>query len=178
MTEVKLTRGAKIRAVRAIESVHTTYDEKDGLRELIAKAETKQVVISTHVHGLAVFAVRQEKDVERGTALFLAMCTYAEEAYKTKHEVTDLEKAIPVWKVYKSNILAAMRLGLNPAEFEGEYALRKAKDERIRKTVVDVGEPVRAGAMATVTSINKPRAGPAKPQTQEQITEMLTDTTI
>ncbi len=164
---VELSRAAKSRAVRAIEAVHVAYDEKDGLRDTLAKVEGQKTRVSGHIHGLAVFASQTEKDLPRAIALYLAMCAYAEEQYKTKHSVTDLEEAIPVWKVYKSNILAAMRLGINPAEYESEYALRKEKDKRNKPTLLLPP----AGAV---------RAGPqrAGPRTEEQIEELLTVTAV
>jgi hypothetical protein len=168
MSEVTLSRAAKTRAVRAIESVHALYSDQDGLAEMIQRAEDLKTRVSSQVHGLAVFAVKTEKTLERGIALYLAMCTYAEEAYKTKHGVTDLEKAIPVWKVYKSNILSAMRLDLNPAEYNSEYELRKAKNE-LTESPIQVKPPIAPATPA------KARAGPA---TEQQIEQMLSGTAV
>lgn len=127
MAEVTLSRAAKMRASRAIESVHVAYHEKDGIRQLELVLDEKRGAAARHVYALAVFASEQHTKRPQAIALFLAMCAYAEAQYKAEHEVANLKDALPTWAVFKSNILRGVReYGLNPRDHRSEGAFRIA----------------------------------------------------
>jgi len=138
-----LTRAAKNRAYRAIENVHLAFYQKGGLRDMIAAVDAAQQKISEHVFGLAVYAAKQALNPKDARELFANMCEYAEGKYKEEHAVENLADALPVWRVYKSNILRGVKLGLKPPEYETEYDFRKAVMEKVRAQLpAPVSEPI------------------------------------
>lgn len=127
-----LTRAAKQRALRAIENVHLAFYEKGGIRDTLATLNDQQEKVSEHIFGLAVYAAKQALNPADARELFTNMCEYAEDHYKKEHSVDNLADALPVWRVYKSNILRGVKLGLKPPEYDSEYEFRKAAMEKVR----------------------------------------------
>src|SRR5262245_9436235 len=112
MTE--LTATEKRRAGTAIEYTFREYTKDGGLRELQTKTDNADQTCATHIYSLAQFAVKNVKGLAAATERFQEMCGYAETGYKDKHEVQNLKDVLPVWSVYKSNIVRGMKLGLSP----------------------------------------------------------------
>jgi hypothetical protein len=79
------------------------------------------------------------------------MCSYAEEAYKTKHSVTSVREALPSWATLKSYVLRGMTLGLSPLEYDTETKFRAAAAAKIGR------EP---GAVVTAIATAIQRSGP------------------
>jgi hypothetical protein len=131
-----LSKAAKTRATNAIQNVHLAFFEKGGMRDTYEKLRDQQAGAGNHIYALAVYAAEQEKTLDKAARLFRDMCAYAEATYKQEYEVTNLEESLPVWKVYKSNILKGIRLKLSPAEYASEYELRKAVAEIERERPV------------------------------------------
>lgn len=141
-----LSRAAKTRASRAIEAVHRAYFEEGGLRDSMIKVEAQSTKVSEHIYALAKWASEQTMTPDLARAQFVTMCEYAEEKYKADHKVENLAEVLPVWRVYKSNILRGVKLGIKPAEYDTEYDYRRAVMEKVREDLPD-SSPV-AGARA------------------------------
>lgn len=126
----KLTRAAKARASKAIESVHIAYYEKGGIRDLEEKISGHRGAAAKHIFALAIYASETAKTRKEAIALFLGMCAYAEAQYKHDHEITNLKDPVaglPTWAVFKSNILRGIReFELDPCEYRSEGAFRVA----------------------------------------------------
>lgn len=132
---MQLTAVEKRRAGTAIEYTFRDYTRDGGLRELQEKTNEADQSCAGHIYSLALFSTKQSKNLEDAAVRFGDMCDYAEAGYKKKHEVENLKDVLPVWSVYKSNILRGMRLGLNPAEHATEGAFRTAVGESLRQAV-------------------------------------------
>jgi hypothetical protein len=130
-SEVKLPAVGKRLAVQAIEAVHAAYNANGGLKETLQLAETQAVGISRHIYGIAQGAAKRQKKLELAAVEFGALCAYAEASYKTKHSVENLRDVLPVWVVFKSNILRGIRQGLSPLESPNEKAFRTLTMEKI-----------------------------------------------
>lgn len=132
---MQLTAVEKRRAGTAIEYTFRDYTREGGLRELQEKTTEADQSCAGHIYSLALFATKQSKNLDAAATRFGEMCDYAEAGYKKKHEVENLKDVLPVWSVYKSNILRGMRIGLNPAEHATEGAYRTAVGESLRQSV-------------------------------------------
>lgn len=121
-----LTTAAKRKAADAIEHTHNEYIRKGGLKDLIDEAEKQGKRASTHIFALAQFAEKRLPKSQDAMAMFAGLTSYAETRYKEAHSVENLEDALPCWKVYKSTILRAWRLGLQTREYESLYDMRKS----------------------------------------------------
>ena len=146
---MELTTTIKRRAGLAIENTYTDYTKEGGVADLESKLAKAHEGCSKYIFNLAAFIVKQSDDLKDGVAQFTAVCAYAETQLKEKHKIESVKDALPVWGVYKSNILRGMRLGLDPQEFDSEGAFRAATMEEVRAAVVpenegvlDVGEPL------------------------------------
>src|SRR5690606_14490578 len=115
-----LTSQAKRRAALAIENTRKAYEELEAVEQKC----------SSYIFGLAQFAAETCPKKKQPAELFGALCAYAEVQYKERFNVVNLKEALPVWSVYKSNILAGMRLGLNPKDYSSEWELRKATADK------------------------------------------------
>lgn len=121
-----LTSQAKRRAALAIENTRKAYEELEAVEQKC----------SSYIFGLAQFAVEICPKKKQPAELFGALCAYAEAQYKERFNVVNLKEALPVWSVYKSNIMAGMRLGLNPQEYATEWEFRKATAEKRKPSLV------------------------------------------
>lgn len=139
---MQLTAVEKRRAGTAIEYTFRDYTREGGLRELQEKTTEADQSCAGHIYSLALFATKQSKNLDAAATRFGEMCDYAEAGYKKKHEVENLKDVLPVWSVYKSNILRGMKLGLDPADFDSEGAYRLAVGESLRAAVHAVATPV------------------------------------
>jgi hypothetical protein len=127
-TRDDLSGAQKRIAAQAIEELHTAYYERGGLHDLTERAREKAKGVAQHIFKLAVYAAKQhEGDLEQAAELFGALCKHAEAEYKERHKVVNLKETLPVWAVFKSNILGAMSDGLSPLEYRSEHALRDAR---------------------------------------------------
>lgn len=130
MPAEKLTRAAKARASKAIESVHIAYYERGGIRDLEEKINSHRGAAAKHIFALAIYASENAKTRNEAIALFLGMCAYAEAQYKREHDITNLKDPVaglPTWAVFKSNILRGVReYHLDPVEYRSEGAFRVA----------------------------------------------------
>lgn len=136
-------------ATKAIENVHLAYYVKGGIRATVETLQTQLASASHHVFAIAKYAAKAHSDsLEQATALYIAMCEYAEQAYKQEHEVENLREALPTWATYKSNILRGLRSGLNPLEFRTEKVYRSKTMELVSRAPRDP-EP-RAGPQAVL----------------------------
>lgn len=163
-----LTAVEKRRAGTAIEYTFRDYTKKGGLRELQTQVDVLEQGCAGHIYSLALFAVKQSKKLSVAGDRFGEMCLYAEAGYKKKHEVENLKDVLPVWSVYKSNILRGMKLGIDPTNFDSEGAYRLA-----------VGESLRAAVHAVATPVE--RTSPAKQDsrlTAEDADDLLDSTNI
>src|SRR5262245_45431355 len=107
--DIELNRTQKVRAVRAIEGVHSVYHDADGIAQLEARLNEKKAAAAKHVYALAVFSMETSATRLKAIDLYLALCSHAESEYKTAHNVDSLSDALPTWKTFKSNILTGMR---------------------------------------------------------------------
>lgn len=130
-SEVTLPATGKRLAVRAIEAVFAAYSAKGGLRETLELAETQAAGISRHIYSIATNAAKHHKRIGDAAAEFSALCMYAENTFKSKHQVENLRDAVPVWNVFKSNILRGMRLELSPLDAANERAFRTKTMEAV-----------------------------------------------
>lgn len=133
----------KRRAGTAIEYTHRDYTKEGGLREVETKLGELEQGCASHIYSLAQFAMKQGGTLKVAADRFSEMCEYAESSYKKKHEVANLKDVLPVWAVYKSNILRGMRLNFDPLEYETEASFRLAVLESLR-TSGSGAEPTRA----------------------------------
>lgn len=124
----------KRRASTAIEYTFRDYTKEGGLKELQTKVDQLEQGCAGHIYSLAQFAVKQTKTLAAACERFLEMCEHAEGVYKEKHEVKNLKDVLPVWSVYKSNILRGMRLDMSPLDHATEGAFRIAVGEVLRQT--------------------------------------------
>jgi hypothetical protein len=143
----------KRRAGLAIENTYTEYSKEGGVADLEARLAKAHEGCSKHIFNLATFIVSKSDDLADATAQFAAVCVYAEAQLKEKHQIENVKDALPVWGVYKSNILRGMKLGLDPTDHATEGAFRAATMDEVRargpqavetedEEVVDIGEPV------------------------------------
>lgn len=139
---MELTAVEKRRAGTAIEYTFREYTKDGGLREVQTKANEAEQSCAAHIYSLAQFAVKQTKKLEEAMERFSEMCAYAETSYKEKHQVENLKDVLPVWAVYKSNIIRGMKLGLSPVDHATEGAFRTAVGESLRQATRDVATPV------------------------------------
>ena len=132
----RLTRAAKARASKAIESIHIAYYEKGGVRDLQEKVSEQLGSTAKHIFALAIWASEQSKTLNEAIAMFLGMCAWAEAQYKQEHDVSNLKDALPTWAVFKSNILRGMRdFDLDPVEYRSEGAFRVAMQKAEQKAL-------------------------------------------
>lgn len=132
MTEL-LTPAAKRKAAKAIEDMHLAYYEAEtGVRALYEKLEAQVDNTSKHIFRLAQDAFKQaDGDFEKAIAIYRAMCKYAEDSYKATHDVPNVYETLPVWRVFKSNILRGLKNRVNPLEYQSENAYRKATTDMV-----------------------------------------------
>lgn len=143
MNAIELNRTQKVRAVRAIEGVHSVYHDADGIAQLEKRLDDQKAAAAKHVYGLAVHAMESTPTRLKAIDLFLALSLHAETEYKTAHNVASLSETLPTWKTFKSNILTGMRdYELDPREFRTEGAFRVAK-QKLQATENDGGTPTR-----------------------------------
>jgi len=136
-------------AARAIEDVHLAYYEKGGLRETIQQVETQAEGVSGHIYKLAVHAAKNSSSIAAGAQLFAVLCEHAERQYKADHEIDNIKDQLPVWAVFKSNILGAMRAGLSPLDHRNEHALRNANKATRPVAALERGAPTAVKALAS-----------------------------
>lgn len=127
----ELTAAAKRRAADAIQRIHELFYVKGGIRDTAEKLHDKQHAAGQIIYGLAKYAAEAETKPVKQMALFRGMCRFAESGYKQEYKVSNLADALPVWRVYKANILKGVRLGFDPKDFKTEYELRKAVQEEL-----------------------------------------------
>ena len=139
---MELTATEKRRAGTAIEYTFREFSKDGGLRELQTKTDAADQTCASHIYSLAQFAVKNTKNLELATEKFQEMCGYAETGYKDKHKVANLKDVLPVWSVYKSNIVRGMKLGLSPLDHETEGAFRLAVGESLRESVRNIATDV------------------------------------
>lgn len=162
-----LNASAQRMSARAIENVHLAYYEKDGIRDNVTAIETKLRSVGQNVFALARHAAKVHPKLEDAEVMFLAMCEYAEQGYKTEHRVENLREALPTWATLKSNVLRGLRAGLNPLEHRTEKIFRSRTMEQVSRAQT------------------RPRPGqaritgpPTKPLEPEAITEVLAETAV
>lgn len=141
-----LTATEKRRAGTAIEYTFREYTRDGGLKELQTKTDEADQTCAAHIYSLAQFAVKNTKNLETATEKFQEMCSYAEAGYKDKHGVANLKDVLPVWSVYKSNIIRGMKLGLSPADHTTEGAFRVAVGESLRQAARNIAADVAPAA--------------------------------
>lgn len=165
---MKLTAVEKRRAGTAIEYTFRDYTKEGGLRELQTKTAEVDQSCASHIYSLAQFAMKQTESVAAAAERFSEMCEYAEDGYKKKHEVANLKDVLPVWAVYKSNILRGMKLGLSPLEHATEGAFRTA-----------VGESLRSAAQQGAANVDRPTTSKQDARlTMEDADDLLDSTSI
>lgn len=147
-----LTSQAKRRAALAIENTRKAYEELEAVEQKC----------SSYIFSLAQFAAETCPKKKSPAELFGALCAYAEAQYKERFNVVNLKEALPVWSVYKSNILAGMRLGLNPKDYSTEWELRKATAEKRQLKAVEPSNEVTQGSVTRLPAL------PARPIRFEQ----------
>jgi hypothetical protein len=130
---MNLSTVEKRRASTAIEYTYRDYTKEGGLKELQTKVDQLEQGCAGHIYSLAQFAVKQTKNLKAAADRFGEMCEHAEAGYKNKHEVKNLKDVLPVWSVYKSNILRGMRLDMSPLDHATEGAFRIAVGEVLRQ---------------------------------------------
>ena len=128
-----LTPSAKTKAVKAIEAMHVAYYEAEtGVRALYEKLERQVESTSKHIFNLAQDAFRQaDGDFDAAIEIYKQMCKYAEDAYKRNHDVPNVYETLPVWRVFKSNIMRGLRNRLNPLDYNSEIAYRRATTDSL-----------------------------------------------
>lgn len=139
---MELTATEKRRAGTAIEYTFREFTKDGGLRELQTKTDAADQTCATHIYSLAQFAVKVSKGLVTATDKFQEMCSYAETGYKDKHGVQNLKDVLPVWSVYKSNIVRGMKLGMSPVDHATEGAFRLAVGESLRQTARKLADNV------------------------------------
>lgn len=121
----RLSRTDKARAMRAINNVHRIfYSQRGTPRDDATAVQQRSGRIAEQVFALAVHACRQS--ATEACELFERLCAYAEGRYKREHNAESIADSLPVWRVYKINILHALRLKLRPTDYTCEHALRQA----------------------------------------------------
>lgn len=152
--EIKLSPVAKRKGIEAIDA---TYKLQGELTSLANTLEDRTVTASEHIYGLARWAMGEHRDPAQGVQLFSAICADAEATLKARLGVKNLKDALPVWSVFKSNVMRGLRLGLDVTEHKTEWEFREAVREHV----------------------NANRAAPEpKTATAEDMTEFLGSTTI
>lgn len=155
-----MVTAAKQRAAGAIENCWKAYhDPESGLKlreEQLAVASSRA---SSYIYGLAQFAMEVCPKKYRPDEVFGAMCAYAEAKLKEKHEVNNLEDALPCWKTFKSNIMGGLRVGLDPHEFSTEWQFRKAGMEA-RLSVIDTKNAAEDRRLVTESRGHEERSDP------------------
>lgn len=126
-----LSPSAKAKAARAIEAMHLAYYEAEtGVRALYEKLERQVDNTSKHIFRLAQDAMKQaEGDFDLAIEIYKQMCKYAEDHYKETHQVPNVYETLPVWRVFKSNIMRGLKNRIDPLEYSSESAYRKATTE-------------------------------------------------
>lgn len=125
-------------AERAIAEMHDEYHKRGGVKDAYEKLNEKVEGTSNKIYKLAQGAVRQAPSLEQAARLFSYLCAHAETVYKETHEVSNLrdrDRGLPVWSVFKANILRGMRLGLSPLDYANEHAFRDATMEHVRAEI-------------------------------------------
>lgn len=160
-------------AAKAIESVHLAYYEKGGIRDTAATLTTQLLSAGQHVFALAKHAAKAHpKSIEKAASMFADMCEYAEQTYKTEHDVENLREALPTWATFKSNVLRGLRAGLNPLEHKTEKVYRSKTMELVSRTRTHTGDEA-ASADSGARAGSAPRM-----QTEEDIESMVSTTAI
>jgi hypothetical protein len=174
---MELAMPARRRAGLAIENTHKAYSKPGGIKDLESKLEGAHKTCSSHIFNLAQFATEESDDMAGAAAYFGVLCDFAETQYKTKHKVENLREALPVWATYKSNILRAMKSGLDPNHYGSEYDLRKAHQEL--KEPQERTPRVPQGPLAPEPQTER-RSPPEKPQPMvvDRVEEWVGTTTI
>jgi hypothetical protein len=152
--EIKLSPVAKRKGIEAIDA---TYKLQGELTSLANTLEDRTVTASEHIYGLARWAMGEHRDPAQGVQLFSAICADAEATLKARLGVDNLKKALPVWSVFKSNVMRGLRLGLDVNEYKTEWQFREAVREHV--------------------NANRTEPEP-KTATAEDMTEFLGSTTI
>ena len=129
---MELNATMKRRAGLAIENTYSEYRKEGGIADLEVRLAKAHEGCSKHIFNLCAFVVKQADDLSDGTKQFAAVCVYAEAQLKEKHQIENVKDALPVWGVYKSNLLRGLRLGLDPSSFDSEGAFRAATMEEVR----------------------------------------------
>lgn len=119
-------------AVAAINKTYEDYTKPDGLRDREQKHNKAEETCAQHIYGLAVFASNRRGTVKEAASLFGALCLHAEKRIKQAGEITNVKDALPVWSVYKSNILRGMKIDLDPVDYRSEGAFRHATHEALQ----------------------------------------------
>lgn len=129
---VAMTAAAKRKASNAIEHGYAEYIRKGGLKDATEEVQKQATKASTHLFELAQFSAKRLAAVEDAQSLFLGLCGYAEDKFKTEHQIDNLEDAFPSWKQFKTVLLRGWRMGLDVREFESLYDMRKSLMARVR----------------------------------------------
>lgn len=136
MTE--LTSQERRAAEKAIGAMREEYYKRGGLRDSYERTKMQAESISTHIYRLAQTATRSTSNLEQAARRFSYLCAHAEAKYKETYGISnlrDLDKGLPPWPVFKSNILRGMRLGLSPLEYRSEHTFRDATMEHVRAEI-------------------------------------------
>lgn len=160
-------------AAKAIESVHLAYYEKGGIRDTAAALTGQLLSAGQHVFALARHAAKENpKSIEQAASMFADMCEYAEQTYKSEHDVDNLREALPTWATYKSNVLRGLRAGLNPLEHKTEKVYRSKTMELVSRTRTHTGDEA-ASADSGARAGSAPRM-----QTEQELVGMVSTTAI
>lgn len=183
IAKLELTPATKRAASTAIEAMHAAFNAKGGLSETLQRAESQSMGVSSHIYGLARSAAKRGIDMDGTIGYFVLTCVYAESVYKQRHGVENLKDALPVWNVFKSNILRGMRLGLSVLDSPNEKAFRTRALERVAQDRTSIGPP--GGGMehpeedgTPTTATGRPRAGPKVPVSMAEIEGYVETTTV
>lgn len=162
---------AKRRCAAAGDGIWDAYhDPKDGLKLREQQVATAGARASSYIFNLAKYAVEVCPRKYRPHEVFSALCLYTEARLKEKHDVDNLADALPCWKTYKSNILGAMRDGLDPNDFPNHYELHKAGTQA-RLSVLTTREEASNHRLLTesLSPESPSHQAPSDPVTQDSV---------
>lgn len=112
---------------QALQAMHDTYNAfigEGGIQEQQDRLNTQIENTSQYIMSLAGRCKTHSE--------FKRVCNSAELEFKELKAITNMKESFPLWVQLKSNIVSAMKLGLNPEGFDSEGTLRQAAKE-IRK---------------------------------------------
>lgn len=163
-------------AVTAIQRTHKDYTKPNGLRDLEARIEQETVKCSKHIFGLARYAFENSEDP---IEMFTDLCAYAEEQFKTRHNVENVKDVLPVWAVFKSNINRGLRADLDPRQFDTEWDFRKATMDQVRGNNGNGTADKSTRAPRTPTTIREPEVPEMPvPAVADRVEDWVESTTI